>query len=172
MLTGSSHEGGSSRWVVRAQTAMIARHVCFHWPSLLERRRSSVTGLAICVALASGADVSRDNADVCLLGSQLSRLPWAIELARETMQTVRRNLFWTLAYNAIGLALAMTGRLHPAVAAGAMLLSSLWVIGNSLRLSLAEFPAESAAADALRLEPQADETTVAAAPPATQGAWP
>lgn len=87
------------------------------------------------VALGCGADVSREVADVCLLGNDLSRLPWAIELAHGTMRTVRQNLFWAFVYNVVGVGLAAAGWLNPVFAAAAMVGSSLLVIGNSLRFA-------------------------------------
>lgn len=82
-----------------------------------------------------GADVSRDAADVCLLGNNLEQVGWAIDLAKRTMKTVRQNLFWAFAYNMIGIALAATGWLNPMWATVAMVGSSLFVISNSLRLT-------------------------------------
>ncbi len=90
------------------------------------------------VALGCGADVSRDAAGVCLLADDLRRFPWAVGLARQTLRIVKQNLFWAFAYNTIGIALAAVGRLNPIWAALAMALSSILVIGNSLRL--AHFP--------------------------------
>jgi P-type E1-E2 ATPase len=86
------------------------------------------------VALGCGADVTRDCAAVCLPGDDLLRLPWAVELARRTVRTVRANLFWAFAYNAVGVGVACTGHLNPVLAALAMVLSSLFVVTNSLRL--------------------------------------
>ena len=86
------------------------------------------------VALGCGADVSRDAAGVCLLGDDLRRFPWAVGLARTTGRIVKQNLFWAFTYNCIGIAMAATGRLNPIWAALAMALSSLLVVGNSLRL--------------------------------------
>ena len=80
-------------------------------------------------------DVSRDAADICLLGNDLSRLPWAIDLAKQTECAVRLNLFWVFAYNAIGIVLATSGYLNPIFAAVAMIGSSLFVVTNSLRLA-------------------------------------
>lgn len=96
------------------------------------------------IALGCGADVSREAAAVCLLGNQLRRVADAIELGRQTQRTVRWNLIWTFAYNAAGISLAMTGRLHPAVAAVAMVASSLMVVIQSLRLANLEFPTQAA----------------------------
>ncbi len=87
------------------------------------------------IAMGCGADVSREAADVCLLGNNLSRLPWSIELAHRTVRIIRQNLFWSLAYNVFGIGLAVSGRLNPIWASAAMMLSSFFVVGNSLRLS-------------------------------------
>lgn len=86
------------------------------------------------IAMGCGADVSRDSAQVCLLSDDLNRIPWAIDLAKRTQSTIRQNLFWAFAYNTVGVALASTGILNPAIAAGLMIGSSLLVISNSLRL--------------------------------------
>lgn len=88
------------------------------------------------IALSCGADVSREAADVCLMGNDLSRLPWAICLARRTVRTIKQNLFWAFAYNLVGMGLAMSGKLNPIWASAAMMLSSFFVIGNSLRLGV------------------------------------
>lgn len=93
--------------------------------------------LAACdagIAMGCGADVSRDSAQVCLLSSDLTRAPWAVQLARRTTRVIRRNLQWSFGYNTIGVVLAASGVLNPAIAAGLMIVSSLLVIGSSLRL--------------------------------------
>lgn len=87
------------------------------------------------IAMGCGADVTREAAAICLMGNNLAALPWLIALARRTVRTIRVNLFWVFFYNGIGLALAMSGRLSPVIAAIAMVASSLFVIGNSLRLN-------------------------------------
>jgi heavy metal translocating P-type ATPase len=86
------------------------------------------------IAMGCGADLSRDSAVVCLLGDDVLRVPWAIELARRTVSTIRYNLFWAFGYNAVGVFLAAAGRLSPSIAAFLMVGSSLFVIANSLRL--------------------------------------
>ena len=58
-----------------------------------------------------------------------------MDLARRTFTIVRQNLFWAFAYNVVGITLAMVGVLNPILAAAAMVLSSLSVIGNSRRLA-------------------------------------
>ena len=98
--------------------------------------------LATCdigIAMGCGADVSRNSAQVCLLSNDLSRIPWAIALSRRTTAIIRQNLFWSFAYNFVGVLLAVAGLLNPAFAAMLMILSSLLVISNSLRL-LSETP--------------------------------
>ena len=86
------------------------------------------------IAMGCGADVSRDSAQVCLLSNDVSRIPWAIQLAQRTRSVIRQNLFWAFGYNSVGVILAACGVLNPAVAAGLMIVSSLLVISNSLRL--------------------------------------
>ncbi|MFN5977636.1 MAG: heavy metal translocating P-type ATPase [Planctomyces sp.] len=93
--------------------------------------------LAACdvgIAMGCGADVSRDSAQVCLLSSDLTRAPWAVLLARRAAQVIRRNLLWSFGYNTIGIVFAAAGVLNPAIAAGLMIVSSVLVIGSSLRL--------------------------------------
>lgn len=90
------------------------------------------------IALGCGADVSRWTATVCLLTDDLSKLPWLVDLARQTVRTIRWNLVWAFGYNALGIPLAAAGWLHPAVAAGAMAVSSLLVVANSLKLAAEE----------------------------------
>jgi Cu+-exporting ATPase len=86
------------------------------------------------LAMACGGDLSREAADVCLMGDDLRGVDEAIEWARRTVQTIRVNLVWAFAYNVLGIPLAVMGRLNPVFAALAMVVSSLLVVGNSLRL--------------------------------------
>ncbi|QEH36836.1 Copper-exporting P-type ATPase A [Aquisphaera giovannonii] len=86
------------------------------------------------IAMGCGTDVSRDSASVCLLGNDLARIPWSLELARRTVSVIKRNLFWAFGYNVLGVVAAAMGWLNPAIAALLMVASSGMVIGNSLRL--------------------------------------
>lgn len=86
------------------------------------------------IALGCGADVSRDTADVCLMADNLQLAPWSIALSLRTVRTIRQNLAWSFGYNSLGVIVAACGWLHPAVAAILMVLSSLMVLGNSLRM--------------------------------------
>jgi P-type Cu+ transporter len=93
------------------------------------------------IAMGSGADLAQEAGDVLLLRAQPVAIPAALELARETLRIMRQNLGWAVAYNVIGIPLA-AGLLYPAfhilltpwLAAAAMALSSVCVLGNSLRL--------------------------------------
>ncbi|MBJ6724115.1 heavy metal translocating P-type ATPase [Geomesophilobacter sediminis] len=85
-------------------------------------------------AVAGGTDIAVESSELILVKPDLERLARAHRLARRTMTVVRQNLAWALVYNLVGIPLAMTGRLTPIYAAAAMTLSSLCVVGNSLRL--------------------------------------
>jgi cation transport ATPase len=71
---------------------------------------------------------------VTLLGDDLSRVPWVIDLARQTYRIIRQNLAWAFGYNCAAVCLAFFGYVHPLIAAGAMVVSSSTVILNSMRL--------------------------------------
>lgn len=85
------------------------------------------------MALVCGTDIAREAAGVNLLGSDLSQIPELVALARQTRRLIMENLFWAFFYNAIGIPLAALGLLTPVLSALAMVLSSLFVVGNSLR---------------------------------------
>jgi P-type E1-E2 ATPase len=87
------------------------------------------------IALGCGADVSRWAGHVCLLADDLAAVPWLAGLSRRTTSVIRWNLLWAFGYNAVCIPLAAAGYLHPAIAAGAMVISSLLVVTNSLRLA-------------------------------------
>jgi cation transport ATPase len=94
----------------------------------------AVAAAQVGMVMGHGPDLTRDAGDVCLLSNELMRVPAAIELARRTVRTIRWNLAWAFGYNSLGLAAAAWGYLHPALAAVLMLVSSVLVIANSLRL--------------------------------------
>ena len=87
------------------------------------------------IAMGCGADVTRETADVCLLGNDLTSISCSIDLARQTVHAIRRNLFWAFLYNGCGIAFAAAGLLNPVLAAVAMVGSSLFVVASSLRLA-------------------------------------
>lgn len=90
------------------------------------------------VAMGSGTAVAMSAAAVTLTTNALPRVLDVFAISRRTLGIVRQNLFWAFCYNVIGISLAAAGRLHPIVAAGAMVLSSLCVVINSARLSWGE----------------------------------
>ncbi len=87
------------------------------------------------IAVGTGTDLTRDAADVNVLGPDLGKVLWIVEYARRARRTIRGNLFWAFAYNGIALVFAAAGRLNPLVAAAAMIASSLFILWNSRRLA-------------------------------------
>jgi len=93
------------------------------------------------IAMGTGADLAQEAGDVLLLRTKPSAIPAALGLARQTLHIMRQNLGWAVGYNLLGIPLA-AGLLYPAfhilltpwLAAAAMALSSVCVLGNSLRL--------------------------------------
>jgi Cu+-exporting ATPase len=86
------------------------------------------------LSMGTGADVAIAAADLTVVGGDLRVAADAIRLARRTLATIRGNLFWAFAYNVAAIPLAAAGLLNPMIAGAAMAASSLFVVGNSLRL--------------------------------------
>ncbi|MER7752555.1 heavy metal translocating P-type ATPase [Kitasatospora sp. NPDC097643] len=86
------------------------------------------------VALASGSDAAIGAAGLTLVRGDIEAVVDAVRLARRTLATIRVNLLWAFGYNLVLIPLAAVGLLNPMLAAVAMSLSSLLVVGNSLRL--------------------------------------
>jgi heavy metal translocating P-type ATPase len=81
-----------------------------------------------------GTDLSKEAADVHILAGDITLVPWALSISKRTFRHIQENLFWAFVYNVIAVGLAAMGWLRPVTAAAAMLISSLMVVGNSLRL--------------------------------------
>ncbi|WP_107878650.1 heavy metal translocating P-type ATPase [Neisseria animaloris] len=88
----------------------------------------------VSVAVAGGADIARDGADVVLLNDDMRVLPLTVRQARKTRSVIRQNLAWASMYNLIAVPLAVLGFVTPWIAALGMSLSSLLVSANALRL--------------------------------------
>lgn len=93
------------------------------------------------IAIGSGTDIAMESADVVLMSGDLTHVSQAIAMSRATMRNIRQNLFWAFAYNAAlipvaaGVLYPFNGvLLSPIFAAGAMALSSVFVVTNALRL--------------------------------------
>jgi len=87
-------------------------------------------------AIGSGTDLSIESADIVLIRDDLNSLHQAISVSRQTVATIKQNLFWAFFYNLLALPLAVLGFLHPIIAELAMLFSSMNVILNSLKINL------------------------------------
>ncbi|MFM1886222.1 MAG: cadmium-translocating P-type ATPase [Pseudomonadota bacterium] len=92
-------------------------------------------GADVSIALASGAPLARQSADVVLVSTALTRIPWMLQLAQRARRIIRENLTWALGYNVVALPVAAAGLVTPWLAALAMVVSSLTVTFNALRLN-------------------------------------
>ena len=86
------------------------------------------------LAMGTGTDAAIEASDLTLVRGDLLAVPDTIGLSRRTLATIRGNLFWAFGYNAAAVPLAALGFLNPLIAAAAMAFSSVFVVGNSLRL--------------------------------------
>lgn len=95
----------------------------------------------VSIAMGKGSDIAMDVAKMTIISSDLAKIPQAIRLSKQTVATIKQNLFWAFIYNVIGIPIAagilfsVNGfLLNPMIAGAAMALSSVSVVSNSLRL--------------------------------------
>ncbi|MFA7493272.1 MAG: heavy metal translocating P-type ATPase [Proteiniphilum sp.] len=95
----------------------------------------------VSIAMGKGSDIAMDVAKMTIISSDLTKIPQAIRLSKQTVATIKQNLFWAFIYNTIGIPIAagilypINGfLLNPMIAGAAMALSSVSVVSNSLRL--------------------------------------
>lgn len=95
----------------------------------------------VSIAMGKGSDIAMDVAKMTIISSDLTKIPKAIKLSKQTVATIKQNLFWAFIYNLIGIPIAagilypINGfLLNPMIAGAAMALSSVSVVSNSLRL--------------------------------------
>lgn len=86
------------------------------------------------IAVGSGSDIAKETGGIVLIQDDLRDVVAGISLSKATMRKIKQNLFWALGYNTLAIPIAAVGLLNPMIAAAAMALSSLTVVGNSLLL--------------------------------------
>ncbi|WP_425309154.1 heavy metal translocating P-type ATPase [Ammonicoccus fulvus] len=137
-----AHQAGIDTWIAEVLPADKAGEIARlqaegHQVAMVGDGINDAAALATAdlgLAMVSGTDVAMKSADIICVRENLGVVPDAISLSRATLRTIRGNLVWAFGYNAAAIPLAAAGLLNPLIAGFAMSLSSLFVVGNSLRL--------------------------------------
>ena len=88
----------------------------------------------VAIAIGTGTDIAIESADIVLVKGELDKVVSSIKLSKGIFVKIKQNLFWAWIYNALAIPVAFFGLLHPMIGAGAMAISSVNVVWNSLRL--------------------------------------
>jgi P-type Cu2+ transporter len=94
----------------------------------------ALTEALVGVGMGRGTEIAMESADAILVRNKLEAVPFFVSLCKTTFSIIKQNIFWAFFYNIAAIPLAVSGVLHPIVAAGAMSVSSLFVVFNSLRI--------------------------------------
>ncbi|MCK9396131.1 MAG: heavy metal translocating P-type ATPase [Methylobacter sp.] len=94
----------------------------------------AIAAADVSFAIGTGTDVAIETADLILVNGDIGKVAEVMELSGATLRVIKQNLFWALGYNTIAIPVAALGKLNPMIASGAMALSSISVVLNSLRL--------------------------------------
>jgi Cu+-exporting ATPase len=86
------------------------------------------------IAMGSATDIAKEAGQIILMQNNLEKAVEAIRISKQTFLAIKQNLFWAFVYNIVAIPLAAAGFLSPIIAAGAMAMSSVSVVGNSLRI--------------------------------------